>query len=331
MTNLVSLEDVRAAAGRIKRDVVRTPLLVSDELSGAVGASAWFKAECLQRTGAFKIRGATNAVRRSRESGAPITRFVTASSGNHGQAVAAAARAVGAAAAVVMPEGASPPKVKATRRLGAQVIFHGRLSDERRRFGHRLALEPGSTYIDPTDNADVIAGQGTVGLEILVDLPDVDVIVVPIGGGGLISGVAAVAKRLRPQARVIGVEPRGSASMTASLQAGRPVALDDVNSIADGLLVREPGALPFAHVREFVDDIVFVEEDQIVQAMRLFAEWLKLVVEPSGAVALGAGIAGRIARPRGDATVSVFIASGGNVALDRYVAWLAKASQAFDA
>lgn len=329
MTELVTLADVRAAASRVHAHVVRTPLIGSDAFSEAIGASVLFKAESLQRTGAFKIRGATNKVRRTVETGAAVRLFVTASSGNHGQAVASAARTVGARAVVVMPEGASSLKVAATRRMGAEVILYGRRSDERKRLGHELALEPGSVYVDPTDDLDVIAGQGTIGLEILEDLPDADVLVVPVGGGGLISGVAAAAKRLSPAVRVVGVEPRGSASMSASVTAGHPVAIDDVTSVADGLLIREPGQLPFGHVHELVDDIVLVEEDEILDAMTLCAEILKLVVEPSGAVTVAAGLAHRIPRPRADETKVVFVISGGNVAPDRYAAWIAQPLRVF--
>ena len=322
MTQFVTLEAIRAAAARIACDRYRTPLLASDELSLAVGLSARFKAECLQRTGAFKIRGASNKVRLVMESGG-AKRFVTASSGNHGQAVAAAAQAAGVPAVVVMPEGASRLKVEATRRAGGQVVHHGRSSTERKRHGHELAREPGSVYIDPTDDADVIAGQGTIGLEILEHLPDTDVIVVPVGGGGLISGIAAAAKRMKPSVIVLGVEPRGSASMRASLAAGKPVSLDQVASVADGLLISKPGALPFAHARELVDEIVLVEEDEILDAMAMYAEHAKLVVEPSGAVSLAAGLARRVPRPHGNATKAVFIVSGGNVVLDRYGSWVA--------
>jgi threonine dehydratase len=228
-----------------------------------------------------------------------------------------------------MPESASEMKLAETRARGAEVIQHGRFSDERKKLARELARAPGSYYVDPTDDADVIAGQGTIGLELVADVDDLDVVVAPIGGGGLIAGIAAAVKRLRPSLIVLGVEPVGSASMSASIRAGAPVALADVASIADGLLIREPGELPFRHVRSFVDEIVLVDEADILDAMRLLAERAKLIVEPSGAVALAAGLVGRVPHPRGDATNIAFVVSGGNVSLEPYAGWIGEPYRRF--
>lgn len=324
---LVELDEIRAAGERIADAIVHTPTLRSAVFDSAVGANTWLKAESLQRTGAFKIRGATNAVRRVLATDTTVRRFVTASSGNHAQAVAEAARSRGATATIVMPENASLLKLAETRARGAEVIQHGRFSDERKTLARQLAQSPGSYYVDPTDDADVIAGQGTIALELLADVSDIDVVVAPIGGGGLIAGISAALKRLNAEIFVLGVEPVGSASMSESLRVGAPTALEHVASVADGLLVRQPGALPFAHVQAFVDDIVLVEEDEILDAMRLLAARTKLVVEPSGAVALAAGLAGRVPRPRGDATNVAFVVSGGNVSLEPYATWLSQPLQ----
>lgn len=271
---LVTLASIDEASARIHSAIVGTPLLAVSIVEGI--ANAWVKPESLQRTGAFKIRGATNRIRRAMEVAPRPRRFVTASSGNHAQAVAVAARDVGVAAIIVMPETASELKLRRTREFGAEIIQHGRYADERKKLAREIASEPGSVYVDPTHDADVITGQGTIGLEIHRELPDADVVAVPIGGGGLISGIAAALKRKSPRCLVVGVEPAGSASMRASIAAGHPVALPHVTSVADGLLIREPGALPFMHVRALVDDIALVSEDEILDAMTIPAERVKL-------------------------------------------------------
>ncbi|MFS8570238.1 MAG: threonine/serine dehydratase [Thermaerobacter sp.] len=329
---LVALDQILAARRRIAPYLEPTPLQASRTFSRMTGWQVWLKPENLQRTGSFKARGALNAVLRLAEGEgetggpqAPSRRrgVITASSGNHGQAVAFAAASAGLPATVVVPEQASPAKVAAMEGYGARVVRHGRFPDERKAHARRLAREEGLHYIDSTDDPDVIAGQGTVAVEVLEDLPDVAALVVPVGGGGLISGVAAAVKGMRPGVRVIGVEPVGSAAMHASLQAGRPVTLDQVDSVADGLWCRRPGDLCFAHVRRFVDDIVRVDEAEILAAMALLAERAKLVVEPSGAVSLAAGLARRLPGVAAGRPVA-FVLTGGNVALDRYTAWLAE-------
>src|SRR5690606_5360849 len=245
---------------------------------------------------------------------------ITASSGNHGQAVAFAAAAAGLPAVVVVPRHASAVKVAAAEDYGARIVRHGRYPDERKAEARRLAAAEGLHYVDSTDDPHVIAGQGTVALEILDELPDVDAIVVPVGGGGLISGVAAAIKQARPGVRVLGVEPAGAAAMHASLQAGRPLALERVESVADGLWCRRPGDLCFAHVQRFVDEIVRVEDPEILAALVLLGERAKLIVEPSGAAAVAAGLAGRLPGLGPGARV-VFVLTGGNVTRADYARW----------
>lgn len=301
--DLVTLEDVHAAAQRIVGVAVRTPLLVAP----AIGAGLWLKPETLQPTGAFKIRGAVNAV----FSLAPEVRargVVTHSSGNHGQALAYAARVAGTSCCVVVPSTAPAVKVDAIRALGAEIIKAE--PPERLSEAERVAEERDATLIPPFDHRDVIAGQGTVALEILADYPEVDVIVVPVGGGGLISGVATAAKAIRPRIKVIGVEPELAAETAESLHTGELVKWPvekTYQTIADGVRTN-PSELTFAHIRSYVDDIVTVSEDQIRAAVGVLAHKGRLVVEPSGALPVAAYLNGKL--PSGSAAV---VLSGGNL------------------
>lgn len=309
MSVLVEPAAIDAAAGRIRGVVRRTPLV---DVSDIAGRSFRLKCENLQVAGAFKIRGACNLVTQF-ASGAGVRGFITYSSGNHAQAVACAARRHGLPAVVVMPETAPAVKVEGTRSFGAEVLFEGNTSVQRRRRAEAVAAERGLTMVPPFDHPEIIAGQGTVGLEILEDLPSVDTIYVPIGGGGLIAGVAAAVRQRKPSSRVVGVEPVGAAAMARSVAAGAPVTLDSVASIADGLLPVRPGDLTFAHVQAFVDDIVTVEDEAIAAAVRWLAARAKLVVEPSGA----ATVAAALFSGRGDGVedgTAVAILSGGNIA-----------------
>ena len=308
MSALVESAAIEAAAGRIRGVVRRTPLVDTADIAGR---PLRLKCENLQVAGAFKIRGACNLVTQI-ASGSEVRGVITYSSGNHAQAVACAARGLGLPAVVVMPETAPAVKVEGTRSYGAEVLFEGTTSVQRRRRAEALAAERGLTMVPPFDHPEIIAGQGTVGLEIMADAPQVDTVYVPIGGGGLIAGVAAAVKRARPAARVIGVEPVGAAAMARSVEAGAPVTLDSVASIADGLLPVRPGDLTFAHVAAFVDDIVTVEDDAIESAVRWLATRAKLVVEPSGAATVGAVLfSGR--RDAGADGVTVAVLSGGNI------------------
>ena len=309
MSALVELAAIEAAAARIRGVVRRTPLV---DVSDVAGRSLRLKCENLQVAGAFKIRGACNLVTQI-ASGADVRGVITYSSGNHAQAVACAARGLGLPAVVVMPETAPAVKVEGTRSYGAEVFFEGTTSVQRRRRAEALAAARGLTMVPPFDHPEIIAGQGTVGREILEDAPAADTVYVPIGGGGLVAGVAAAVKRARPSARVIGVEPVGAAAMARSVDAGAPVTLDSVASIADGLLPVRPGDLTFAHVEALVDGIVTVEDQAIAAAVRWLAARAKLVVEPSGAATVAAVLfSGRENAGADGATVAVL--SGGNIA-----------------
>jgi threonine dehydratase len=306
---LVTLDDIRAAADRVAPIAWVTPML---DVSAAAGRRLLLKCESLQPGGAFKIRGAYNMVAQltdeQRRRG-----VVTFSSGNHGQAVALAARELGAPAVVVMPTTAPRIKIDGARGYGAEVIFAGTTSIERRVRAEAEATARGLTMVPPFDHEWIIAGQGTAGLEILEQQPDVEAVLVPIGGGGLAAGVSAAIKLTRPDVTIIGVEPAGAAAMKASLDAGRLVTLDRTHSVADGLMPVRPGDLTFAHVRRFVDRVVTVEDDQIIDAVLWVFANAKIVAEPSGAAAVAAALAGAAA-VNGPV---VAIVSGGNMGMEQ--------------
>jgi threonine dehydratase len=305
---LVSLDDIQAAAATLRGVAVRTPLLPFSALSEELGVPIWLKPEMLQRGGAFKFRGAYTFV--SRLSPEERARGVIApSSGNHAQAVALAARLYGIQATVVMPTTVTAPKRAGAERLGARVVLAGTTTQDRAERAAELVASEGLTLVPPFDHATIIAGQGTVGLEIVEDLPELKTVLVPVGGGGLSAGVATAVKRLLPSARVIGVEPAGSPKLSRARQAGRPVTLDHTDSIADGLLSIRVGTLPFAHHEAFLDDVVTVGDDAIREAMRHLLDRAKLVAEPSGAITVAALRAG-IARAEGP---TVAVLSGGNI------------------
>lgn len=306
---LVTIDDIRAAAGRVRGIVRRTPLI---DVSAAAGRALFLKPENLQPGGAFKIRGAYNMV--AQLSPAERARgVVTYSSGNHGQAMALAARELGAPAIVVMPTTAPQIKVDGARAFGAEVIFAGTTSVERRQRAEAEAERRGLVMVPPFDHEWIIAGQGTAGLEILEQLPDVAAVLVPIGGGGLVAGIAAAIKQTKPDVRIVGVEPSGAAAMKASVEAGRAVTLEKTESIADGLIPVRPGDLTFAHVQRFVDEIVTVDDATIVDAVLWTFEHAQIVAEPSGAATVAAALAG-VARSAGPV---VAVVSGGNMSPDR--------------
>jgi threonine dehydratase len=283
---LVTIDEVRAAAERLRGVALRTPLVAF----GPPEAETWLKAESLQPIGAFKLRGAYNAIACLVED-VRARGVITYSSGNHAQGVARAARLLGAPAVVVMPSDAPPIKQAGVAADGAEIVVVGTASDERQAVAERLAAERGLTIIPPYDDDRIIAGQGTVGLEIVEDLPEVGAILVPIGGGGLAAGVALAVKTLRPSCRVIGVEPELAADANESLASGEIVrwsASDVSRTIADGTRTQALGRRPFAHLREYLDAVVTVSEAHIADAVRLAAVRARLVVEPSGALTIAA-------------------------------------------
>jgi threonine dehydratase len=302
------LDDVLAARELIA-DVVRlTPLEECQPLAAKIGGPAWLKCENLQLGGSFKIRGAY--VRIARLSAEERARgVVAASAGNHAQGVALAAGLLGASATVFMPTGAPLPKLAATKAYGAIVQLTGDTVDDALVAARRFADDTGAIFIHPFDHFDIVAGQGTVGLEILEQCPDVRTIVVGAGGGGLLSGIGAVVKELKPEVRLVGVQAVGAAAFPGSLAAGSPVPLTSMSTIADGIAVGCPGDLTLAHVKAYVDDVVTVADEDISRGLLFCLERAKLVVEPAGA----AGIGALLAEPRGYAPPVVAVLSGGNI------------------
>ncbi|HET6874542.1 MAG TPA: threonine ammonia-lyase [Acidimicrobiales bacterium] len=307
MTELVTYDAILDARQRVRSVLRPTPVDQSESISRLAGRSVLFKPEYRQRTGSFKIRGAFNRISRL-PSGQPV---VAASAGNHAQGVALAANLTGRQATIFMPTGAALPKVEATRGYGATVRLEGESVDECIEMAKVLAAQTGAVYVPPFDDLDVIAGQGTIGLELAEEAPEAEVVVVPTGGGGLIAGIAA-SLALRPgghRPKVIGVEAAGAPTLTAALAAGHVVTLDRVATMADGIAVARCSELTLAHAREFVDEMVTVDEEEISRAMLLAVERAKAVVEPAGAVGLAALLAERVP---GTGPV-VVILSGGNV------------------
>ena len=302
------LPDIEAARELLRDVVIETPVESSRWLTDLVGAPVLLKCENLQRTGSFKSRGAYVRIARlsDEERGRGV---VAASAGNHAQGVALAARMTGASATVFMPEGAPIPKERATRGYGAEVIFAGRTVESCLAAANEHAERTGAVLIHPFDHPDVIAGQGTVGLEILDQVPEVRTVLVPVGGGGLLAGVALAIKARRPEVTVIGVQAAGAAAYPASLEAGHPVALGSMRTMADGIAVGVPGTLPFAIIQEHVDEIRTVSEESISRALLALMERAKLVVEPAGAV----GVAALLDDPRSFTGPVAVLLSGGNI------------------
>jgi threonine dehydratase len=305
---LVSGADVEAAAVLLGGVVRRTPLEHSRGLAELVGGPVWLKCENLQRTGSFKIRGAYTRIARLTDA-ERAGGVVAASAGNHAQGVALAARLLGARATVFMPEAAPLPKVAATRAYGAEVRLLGQSLSEPLLAAAEHAARTGSVFIHPFDHPDVIAGQGTVGLEVLEQCPDVATVLVCAGGGGLVSGVAAAVRDRRPDVRVVAVQAAAAAALPASLAAGRPVPLPSMATMADGIAVAAPGDLTLAHVRGLVDEVRTVTEEDLSRALLFCLERAKLVVEPAGVAA----VAAVLAEPAAFAPPVVAVVSGGNI------------------
>lgn len=302
----MSLDDVLEARERIGDRLRRTPSWKAESLSRLCGRPVHLKAEHLQRTGSFKPRGALNLLSTL---GPEVTEVVAASAGNHAQGVALAAALTGRHATVFMPVSASLPKVQATRDYGAEVILAGETVDDAIVLAKARAEATGAVFAPPFDHPLVIAGQGTVGLEIAEDCPEAETVIVPVGGGGLIAGIATALHHLSPAVRVIGVQAEGAACLLPSMQAGTAQRLDRVTTIADGIAIKSPSPLTLAHAQAYVDDVVTVDDGEIGRALVLLLERAKAVVEPAGAVGLAALLAGDIP---GDGPVLVVL-SGGNV------------------
>jgi threonine dehydratase len=314
----VTLDDVHAAQARIMPHLHRTPMLSSDTLSHMTGTRLGLKAEVFQKTGSFKSRGALNAAMQL----TPEQRargVVTLSAGNHGQGLAWAASRVGTRAVVFMPKHAVPTKVEAIKGYGAEARFAPTM-EQVYPIMEAYQREYGLTFVSPFDDPHIVAGQGVVGLEILEDAPDVDTIVVPVGGGGLLAGIALAVKSQRPDVRVIGVEPEGANVVKKSLESGRLESALNIKTIADGLSAPFAGALTQAIIEHYVDDVVLVTDDEIANALRLILHRAKVLVEPAGAASLAALLTGKAAARQGGTAVSVL--SGGNIDREKLKALL---------
>ena len=312
MPDDVQFSDIQAAAARIRGIAHRTPVLTSRSFDALAGASVFFKCENFQRGGAFKMRGASNFIYSIPKD--QLHRGVVAfSSGNHAQAVAIAAASVGASATIVMPTDAPKSKVAATRGYGAKIIFYDRDKEDREVLGKKIAEDLGATLVPPYDHPWTIAGQGTAALELLEEVPDLDALVVPVGGGGLISGCSIAAKAMRPGIRIFGVEPADGNDTFLSLRAGERVEIPAPKTIADGLRSNRPGTLTFPIVQKLVEAIMLVNDDQMREAMKFMLTRMKILVEPSGAVPAAALMLHKLP---GELKKVGAVVSGGNVDFD---------------
>jgi len=304
---MLTLENFQEAKARVDQVINKTHLIYSPTFSKECGNEVYIKPENLQKTGAFKIRGAFNKIikldEESKKNG-----LITSSAGNHAQGVAYAAKRLGVKATIVMPSHTPLLKVDATKEHGAEVILHGEIYDDAATKASELQKSGGYTYIHPFDNIDVIEGQGTIALEILEELPDADMILVPIGGGGLIAGIACAAKQINPKIKIIGVEPEGAASAIAATTANKLVTLSEVNTIADGTAVGRVGAVTFEFMKEFVDEIITVTDYELMDAFLLLVEKHKMIAEGSGILALAG-----LQKIKGQGKKIVSVISGGNI------------------
>lgn len=309
---MVTAVDIRAAATRIQGIAKVTPVMTSRSFNRASGYDAYLKCENFQTGGAFKIRGATNFVFSTPEADR-AKGFVAYSSGNHAQAVAIAAREAGSRATLVMPMDAPKLKLEATRDQGGIIVTYDRYQDSREAIGAAIAQETGASLIPPYDHPWIVAGSGTAALELLEKQPDLDTLVVPLGGGGFLSGCALIAKEINPKIRVFGVEPEAGNDYWQSRRKGEPVEIPVPRTIADGLMTTKPGKLNFAIIQELVDDILLVSDDELLATMKLMLIRMKMLAEPSGAAAAAAVLHGKL--PTGCKKVGILV-SGGNVDLD---------------
>lgn len=318
-TATLQFSDVEQAAARLEGAAHRTPVLTSTTANARTGAQLFFKCENYQRMGAFKFRGAYNAIARFTDA-QRAAGVLTFSSGNHAQAIALSARLAGIRATIIMPQDAPALKVQATREYGGEVLFYDRYTENREEIGRRLAEERGMTLIPPYDHPDVICGQGTAALELFQDVGPLDVLLVPLGGGGLLAGSALAASGLAPDCKVIGVEPEAGNDGQQSLRKGEIVHIGVPKTIADGAMVTHVGEHNFEVIRRRVDEIVTVSDAQLVDTMKFFAERMKMMVEPTGCLGAAAALHG--AYPVAGKRVGILI-SGGNVDLSRFAALVA--------
>ncbi|AVQ16639.1 threonine ammonia-lyase [Fusobacterium gonidiaformans 3-1-5R] len=306
---MVTLEKIQEAKSCIQDSVRKTPVLNCPKLGAQTGNDVYFKLENLQQTGSFKLRGALNKIAHLSEEEKKCG-VIASSAGNHAQGVALGATAKGIKSTIVMPAGAPLSKVRATREYGAEVVLHGAVYDNAYQKALEIQKETGAIFLHPFDDEEVIAGQGTIGLEILEQLPDVDAVLVPIGGGGILAGIATAIKSVKPEVKVIGVEAAGAASMTAALAKGECCDIENCSTIADGIAVRKVGYKTLELVKKYVDEVVTVTEDEIVQGIFYLLEKSKLVAEGAGASGVAALLAGKI-NLKGKKVCAVI--SGGNV------------------
>jgi threonine dehydratase len=311
--------DVEQAAARLEGAAHRTPVLTSSTANARTGAQLFFKCENYQRMGAFKFRGAFNAIARFTDA-QRAAGVLTFSSGNHAQAIALSARLAGIRATIIMPQDAPALKVQATKEYGGEVLFYDRYTENREEIAQRLAVERGMTLVPPYDHPDVICGQGTAAMELFQETGPLDVLLVPLGGGGLLAGSALAASGLSPECKVIGVEPEAGDDGRQSLRKGEIVHIGVPKTIADGAMVTHVGEHNFEVIRRRVDDIVTVSDAQLVETMKFFAERMKMMVEPTGCLGAAAALHG--AYPAAGKRVGVLI-SGGNVDLSRFAALVA--------
>jgi len=305
----ISFADVRDAERQLAGTVNRTPIFSSRTLDELTGRRIFMKCESFQRTGSFKFRGAYNAISRLNAE-QRATGVIAYSSGNHAQGVARSAQLLGIPAVVIMPTDAPSVKVDATREYGAEIIFYDRQQVDGEDYQHQLAAERGMTLIHPYDHPHIMAGQGTAALELLADIPDLDALVMPVGGGGLLAGCAIAAKGLRPDIHVLGVETTGADDTKQSLDKGERVVIPPPPTIADGIRLRTPGDLTFPVVQALVDDVLVITDDDVRDALRFVLTRMKLIIEPSGAVPVAAALRGTI--PDAYERVGIII-SGGNI------------------
>lgn len=315
----ITLNNIKEAAGRLEGRVRHTPLLRADKLDALLDCEVYLKPECLQLTGSFKIRGATNKILSLSEE-EKAKGIIASSSGNHAQGVAYASKMLGIKAVLVLPENAPLSKIEGTKALGAEVILHGFDSIQRYKKLYEIQAEKGYTLVHSYNDPDLIAGQGTSGLEIIQDKPDIDTVIVPLGGGGLLAGVALAIKAINPDVRIIGVEPEGIPRYSESRKAGHPVEVEMGATLADGLMITKTGEHNYPLIDQYVDEIVTANDEFITKALNEIVFKGKVLVEPSAAIGLAAALEGQISFKPGEKVC--FFLSGGNIDPDKLVKFI---------